>query len=414
MKKLLLFLTIIVPVSGLWSCRDKCKETRLVVRQIPIYHPFSEIREGVGVTSAREIQDRGKIFVQGNYLFVNEIKQGVHVIDNSDQKNPRFISFIKIPGNGDMVVRDNILYADSYSDIVSIDVRDPVHPIEVGRVKDVFYSGWFNNVQWSVGTDGLFLGEYNEKHETETFEVDCEDNTPIPIREIVYTSPVSDRMKAVSRFAFKDKFLYGIISWGSLGVFDLETPAKPVSTNRNILESSLFSIVPYRNKLFLGSQNGIVLYDNTDPSAPQKISNFPLGTPCDQVTVDDDIAYVTLRAETFCGGNTNKLDVIDISDNKVPKLIRSYPMESPWATSVDFPHLYLCEGDKGLKVFDVSDKTEINKHLLLVKNDIVAYSVIAIGKTLLVTGKDFLYQFDTTNPRDLREISKIPVKRVVR
>lgn len=416
MKKHLLFFAILLMFSSLLSCRDKCKETRLVVRQIPIYHSFSEIRGGVDVAPAREIQDPGKVFVQGNYLFINEIKQGVHVIDNSDPANPKFISFIKIPGNGDMVVRDNILYADSYTDIVAIDIRDPAHAMEVGRVKDVFNFGSFNNVQWSVGQEGLFLGEYNEKYETQTVEVDCEDNkpVPVPVRDMIYTSTVSDRMKAVSRFAFEDKFLYSILNWGSFGVFDLGIPAKPVSTNRINTESTLFSIVAYRNKLFLGSQSGTVLYNNTDPAMPKKVSNFPQGTPCDQVTIQDDMAYVTSRSGTFCGGFVNKLDVIDISDSKVPKRVKSYPMENPRATLVDFPTLYLCEGETGLKVFDVRDPMEIDKHLLSVKKDIVAYGVVSLGKTILVTGKDYLYQFDTTNPAALREISKIPIKKVAR
>lgn len=414
MKKCLLFLTILVLFGCLSSCRDKCKETRLVVRQIPIYHPFSEIRGGVDVAPVREIQDPGKVSVQGNYLFINEIKQGVHVIDNSDPRNPRFISFIKIPGNGDFVVREHILYADSYTDIVAIDIRDPAHAMEVGRVKDVFNFGSFNSVQWSVSTEGLFLGEYNEKYETETFEVDCEDNTPVPIRDVIYTSTVSDRMKSVTRFAFQDKFLYSILNWGSFGVFDLGIPAKPVSTNRINTESTLFSIVAYRNKLFLGSQSGTVLYDNTDPAMPRRLSNFPQGAPCDQVTIQDDIAYVTSRTGTFCGGFVNKLDVIDISDSKVPKRVKSYPMENPRATLVDFPTLYLCEGENGLKVFDVRDPMEIDKHLLSVKKDIAAYGVVSLGKTILVTGKDYFYQFDTTNPAALREISKIPIKKVAR
>ena len=413
MKKLLLFLTILVLFGSLSSCRDKCKETRLVVLQIPIYHPFSEIRAGVDVAPAREIQDPGKVFVQGNYLFINEIKQVVNVINKSDPANPKFISFIKIPGNGDIVVRDNILYADSYTDIVAIDIRDPAQAREVGRVHDVFNFGSFNDVQWSVGEEGLFLGEYNKKYETQTVEVDCEDNmpVPVPVRDMIYTSTAFDGRKAVARFGIQDKFLYSILHWGIFGVFDLGNPVKPVSMNRINTGFALFSIVPYGDKLFLGSQNGTVLYDNVDPAMPRRLSNFPPGTPCDQVTIQDDIAYVTSRTGAFCGGNVNKLDVIDISDSKIPKWVKSYRMEDPRATLVDFPALYLCEGESGLKVFDVRDPMEIDKHLLSVKKDIAAYGIVSLGKTILVTGKDYFYQFDTTDPAALREISKIPIKK---
>jgi hypothetical protein len=38
-----------------------------------------------------------------------------------------------------------------------------------------------------------------------------------------------------------------------------------------------------------------------------------------------------------------------------------------------------------------------------------AYDVIPLGKNLMLIGKDGLYQFDASNPKQLRQLSKIPV-----
>jgi len=42
--------------------------------------------------------------------------EGIHIIDNSTITNPKFVSFIKIPGNYDIAVKGSVLYADSYID----------------------------------------------------------------------------------------------------------------------------------------------------------------------------------------------------------------------------------------------------------------------------------------------------------
>ena len=66
----------------------------------------------------------GKIYFKDHYIFVNEYQKGIHVIDNEDPRNPQIIKFIEIPGNVDMAIADDILYADSYVDLLSIDISD--------------------------------------------------------------------------------------------------------------------------------------------------------------------------------------------------------------------------------------------------------------------------------------------------
>ena len=132
------------------------------------------------------------------------------------------------------------------------------------------------------------------------------------------------------------------------------------------------------------------------------------------MAVHENTAYVTLRNGTQCGGFTNQLDVVDITSLTNPRLLKSYPMLNPQGLGVDFPNLFICEGQHGLKTFDVRSALDVKQlqHL----TGMNAYDVIPLGRydgvaTLLMIGRDGLYQFDYSNPGQLRQMSKILVSR---
>ena len=80
----------------------------------------------------------GKIYFYQDYILVNEKYEGIHIIDNSDPSNPQSTNFICIPGNIDIAVKDDILYADSYTDLIAIDISDIGNIQIVKRFEDVF------------------------------------------------------------------------------------------------------------------------------------------------------------------------------------------------------------------------------------------------------------------------------------
>jgi len=430
MKPQLLSLIVIVFSFGLFSCNDQCKETRVIRRLTPFTRSLSEIRSSVKAESKRDLVHPGKIYTKGNFLFINEIKEGIHVVDNSDPANPKFISFITIPGNGDIAVRNNILYADSYSDLVSLDITDPANAREVSRTENVFQYGQFDGVTWTLmgqnSSSGVIsIQDYTVDFVTETVTTNCEENVSPVINwfdsgfltSSSFNSPGSassaqpnGQAGSMTRFALYDKYLYTVLQ-NRLHLFDISNPARPADFTTVNTNFSIETIFPYQNKLFLGTTTGMIIFDNSDPSAPRQMSVFQHGRACDPVVVQNDIAYVTLRTGTACQGTQNQLDLVDVSNPDVPKLIKTYQMENPHGLSIDFPTLYLCEGDKGLKVFDVTDKMTIDQHLLTHYKDIDAYDVISLGKTLMLIGKDGFYQYDVTDPRNIRQLSKIQVNK---
>jgi hypothetical protein len=134
MKKILLFSFLFILFIG---CFKNNLEPYNPVVYRPIYQTRSEI-EKVVFSKAQPLKIPGKIYIKDGYLFVNESGKGVHIFDNKDPKNPQKIAFYQIPGNVDIAIRGNILYADNGRDLLSIEVTNPKEAKLLNRMQDVF------------------------------------------------------------------------------------------------------------------------------------------------------------------------------------------------------------------------------------------------------------------------------------
>jgi len=86
----------------------------------PVYGT-QESRE-IKFDGPRTLKNPGKIYVYGQYLLVNEKGEGIHVFDNTDPANPVAQGFIRVLGNTDMAIRNDILYADHLGNLVAIQI----------------------------------------------------------------------------------------------------------------------------------------------------------------------------------------------------------------------------------------------------------------------------------------------------
>jgi hypothetical protein len=134
---LLFFVSLIF--SG--CLKDQCSNTYTMYR--PVYKSLTQVREDMKSGPAQPLRNTGKLYVYGQYVFLNELGSGIHVIDNSNPAQPQNISFINIPGNVDLAVKGNYLYADSYSDLVVLDVSNPGNITSKKFVNNVFHKMLF-------------------------------------------------------------------------------------------------------------------------------------------------------------------------------------------------------------------------------------------------------------------------------
>ncbi len=80
------------------------------------------------------------------YLGYNELRQSVRATEPRPTA-PEPMSFIEIPGNTELAIRDGILYADSYVDLVAIDLASfGDGPGGVARQPDILPWDAYQNV----------------------------------------------------------------------------------------------------------------------------------------------------------------------------------------------------------------------------------------------------------------------------
>lgn len=420
----LLFLSLCLVTFSLSSClEDSCDETRTFIEFELLYAHPEEFRIAPTFQEERALETPGKIYYINDMVMINERYEGIHIYDNSVPSSPEKIGFLAIPGNLDVSVRGNLLYADSYVDLVTIDISDLRNPTLLSRDELVFsvYSWFTDDLGYYIGTkETNRVEERSCEDESVIFGsgrvfIDADglgafDNTAAPTGNTSTANEITGVGGSFARFSVIDNNLY-VLNQRDLVAYSLTNPTAPVRTQTTTVSNQIETLFPYNEFLFIGSTDGMFIYDRVNPDAPAYVSEFIHANACDPVFVKDDIAYVTLRNGTQCQNFINQLDVIDVSNITNPTLIKSYDMDHPHGLTVVDNNLYICEGTFGLKVFETDDQEDIDDNKIGEIKDVHAYDAIALSSShLLIIGDDGLYQYDSSNPAELEEMSFIQTK----
>jgi hypothetical protein len=212
---------------------------------------------------------------------------------------------------------------------------------------------------------------------------------------------------STARFTIAKKYLY-IVDNQLLKVFNIQDAANPVFIKRVPLYTVVETIFPFNEHLLVGTQNGMYIFNISVPETPKQVAIYSHIVSCDPVVAEGDFAYVTLRNGTNCNRGVNVLDVIDIKNLSNPILLKSYQMKNPHGLGVDGNLLFVTEGDYGLKVFDKTNPFDLKE--IKVFQDFAAVDVIADANTLIITGKDGIYQYSYNEQKELKLLSKIAIE----
>jgi len=227
--------------------------------------------------------------------------------------------------------------------------------------------------------------------------------------EMASIGPTTGQGGSMARFTIVDNYLY-IVDDRSLKPFSIadknDIIAKPVVN----IERGIETIFPYQDKLFVGARDGMHIFDISQPGNPIKMSTYRHVTSCDPVVVNGNTAYVTLRSGNTCGGGTDVLDIIDISDPYSPKLLASYNMAGPYGLGIVDTLLFVTEGELGMKVYNARDPHQLVT--LDTALDVQGFDVIPVREQnlLMVIGKDGFAQYDYSDPFNLKLLSTINVQ----
>jgi hypothetical protein len=154
---------------------------------VPVCMPLAVLRASFAVEAPRALTAAGKITRNDRLLLVSEPLQGVHVFDNADPAAPVPLAFLKIPGNSDVALTDQYLYADSAIDLLTIKFDDtmatlvsrqegilaPLTPRDISGASDFHVSE--EQVEACYEKGGVVVG-YDKREDGEHFEQKIEEN----------------------------------------------------------------------------------------------------------------------------------------------------------------------------------------------------------------------------------------------
>jgi hypothetical protein len=405
------------------SCTDKVYET--FTANAPVYLSYGDLRSAVKMTAAHELNNPGKIYFKDQYIFINEKMKGVHVFDVSDPKNPQNKGFIEIPGNVDIAIKDNILYADSYVDLVSIDVSNFAGIKEVGRVQKVFpYTLPIYDTKYPIAKLDETKGIVTD-WEIKTVRQEIEQRYyPIYYNNSKYlyydAASISSGIGGASgttygvsgsmaRFGLYKNMLYTVDQY-NLYTFKLNSSSDVTLLNTSMLGWNVETIFITDNHMFLGTQNGMIVQSLEVPERPSLVGTFSHITSCDPVVIKGDLAFVTLKGGNTCRGTVNQLDVIRMS-NAYSKfdLLKTYPMYGPQGLGIDDDLLFICDGDAGLKIYNAADPMTITNNMIASFPLINAYDVIPMNNYLFMIGEEGFTLYDYSSIQNIKQIGFIPV-----
>ncbi len=427
MKKLLFLFSI--SLLTLTGCNDVVTEMVTYKINKPVFMSAESFRNSVKVSNTpHAIGGIGKMCFYNNYLYISEPQKGIHIINNTDPANPQSVGFIEILGNADLAIRNGLLYADSYIDLVWFDVSDPSNPQLKGRLDSIFTTalptitnqyGIDYTSTYSKENKGIVVGwELIEKTEPVShysggwlkggiFPETMYDYTSTAINTTGSTAS-NGINGSMSRFSIYDNKLYSVIN-NSLNIFDL-TGEKPKKAADNLYVGwNVETIFSYKTNLFFGTSTGLLIYSVADPLKPEYQSCISHAYACDPVVVDNDLAYVTIHSGSTCdySAKENALIIVDVKDVKKPTQLVTYNLTCPKGLGVDAGKLFLC--DDGLKIYKLSDPQTLMANQLVHYKGLDGFDVIPFNNTLMMIANDGLYQYDYSDISQIKLLSKIEI-----
>lgn len=161
------------------------------------------------------------------------------------------------------------------------------------------------------------------------------------------------------------------------------------------------------------TQEGIDVFDFTNPASPQKICKLACGAAY-KIDVENDLAYVIL-------GGTSGVNVIDISDTSGCVVLSHYATPRTYIdVDVQGNYMFLVARDNGLEVVDISNPSKP----VVVDSCFASgsYSQEWMGYHCLSLMDDYAFVgqsehgvkiYDISQPSAVKEISVIPIDKHV-
>ena len=405
------FLLLLLFVCAVFNGCLKDVKLKKYTYYTPVISLKKDVRDAVKSSAPQNIVMPGKIYVQGNYIYINELGKGIHIVDYSQPSAPQNISFIPIPGSENLTIKGNYLYADEYADLLTIDITNPANAKLVTVSPNAFYDSYSSYVD-----SAHIITSWRRVDTTVKGTIEVNRYTvPIYLFDDANFYPSASGAQSnnisvggsMARFTTVNNRLYTIYN-SDINVFNIDKPQTPSFVQKTATSiGEIETMYPFENNLFLGSNSGMFIYNIDNADNPTYAGSFYHIRTCDPVIAEHDKAYVTLRSGTVCAGFTNELDVLNTTNISNPVAIKTYPFTNPRGLAKEGNNLFICDGADGLKILDAANVTNIT--LLKTVSGFEANDVILNNGLAIVIAAEGLYLVDYSNINNAHVVSKIEI-----
>jgi hypothetical protein len=258
------------------------------------------------------------------------------------------------------------------------------NPIFVSRAENVFWEPLKNDkgeqllgFKYTMATDKFEIGsqEAKEIKKAGKLHLDFLKNV-IPISAIPtsFTGANSNAKGTLNRIAVEFDHVY-VIEDDVMHIVSNSSTFEKVAGIK--IGDNTETIYGENNRLYLGSTTAMTIYNADNASSPSKISTIDHTESCDPVLPHGNVAYYTLRStenEGCNGQGENTLNVVDISNEKFPKELKSITLDSPYGLCFSNNYLFVGEGKNGLTIYDATNPTKLIDKVEI--KNVVAYDIM--------------------------------------
>ena len=386
---------------------------------VPVIKSKSEVRNSIAIMNAIPTNSDGKIYVYDDLLFYIAQNSGIHIFNNQNPATPQNISFIQLEGVHDISIKNDILYADNFMDLVVFDISN-ISDIQLVNVEEdmlEYYAifpedSMYYQSNIFPSNDDEFVANYT----TVTMERDEVENSldifwnSISIFEggaLANDAGVTiGTGGSYAKFQILRNALYTIDAY-KLNTFNIADYNSISLVSETWLGDwfggELETTYILKDYLFIGATNGMHIVGLQDEFNPVYTSSFTHATGCDPVVVEGNTAYITVRGGNSCGAIEDQVNVIDVSDITMPTEYSTYFLSSPYGLGIRDQVLYVCN-DEGINVFNAQNPNEI---VLVNTFEITSKDVIPLPSHLISVGENVIHQYNYADNFGLELISTI-------
>jgi len=312
------------------------------------YEPVEEIK-GEYIKTINTPGKAGDIFIEKNYGYIADGKEGLQIIDVSSIEDTYITGSCDTDGKASGIcIQNNFAYiADWDSGLKIIDISDKENPYITGS----YCISGLRFTSISIEKDNVFVTYRKYDKDDKPIEsgiqiIDASSKENPYLAAEYITASRAEKIIVYDNYAFlicnNDKDYKSIES--ELQIMDISDPGKPAAAGKCIIDGYTFNLFIAEDYAYTASENGLYIIDISDKKKPVITGKF-LSYAAADIFIEDDIAYIIYFPPE--GSDENSMHVVDVFLKKNPEFIKNltYPIDSSSGIFIEGDYIYIAGDD---------------------------------------------------------------------